>query len=190
MNIQQEVKPEEFLGRLKYCGKDVRIFEKAQLIKPDSISLGDHSQVDDFVWILGGQGVEIGRRVHISAFSSIAGGGKCDIEDYASVAIGCRIITGTDDFSGRHLINPCVPLEYRNVTRSFVRICRFATLATNVIVTPGVTIGEGVLVMAGSMVTKDLGEWGIYLGTPPKRIAERDAELIKNMARDLEEKYG
>lgn len=186
----QEMKSAEFLGGLKYCGKEVKIFEKAQLIKPEVISVGDYSQIDDFTWILGGQGMEIGRRVHISAFSSIAGGGKCCIEDYASVAIGCRIITGTDDFTGQYLINPCVPSEYRNVTRSFVRVCRFATLATNVIVTPGVTIGEGALVLAGSMVAKDLGDWGIYIGSPPKRIAERDSELIQAMARDLEAKYG
>ena len=186
----EEMKSAEFLEKLKYCGKEVRIYEKAQLIKSEVISVGDYSQIDDFAWILGGQGLEIGRRVHISAFSSIAGGGRCYIEDYASVAIGCRIITGTDDLSGKYLINPCVPMEYRNVTRSFVRVCRFATLATNVVVLPGVTIGEGVLVLLGSVVTKDLKDWGIYIGTPAKRIDERDAELIQNMARDLEAKYG
>jgi acetyltransferase-like isoleucine patch superfamily enzyme len=185
-----EMKSPNFLEDLKYCGKEVKIFEKAQLIKPEMISVGDYSQIDDFAWILSGQGVKIGRRVHISAFSSIAGGGKCSIEDYASVAIGCRIITGSDDFSGEFLINPCVPSEYRNVTRSFVRICRFATLATNVIVTPGVTIGEGALVLSGSMVTADLPEWGIYIGAPPRPIGKRDAKVIRGMAQDLEGKYG
>jgi len=190
MTRTEEMKSAEFYEKLKHCGKEVKIFKNAQLIKPELISVGDYSQIDDFAWMLSGKGLEIGRRVHISAFSSIAGGGKCYIEDYASVAIGCRIITGTDDLSGKYLINPCVPMEYRNVTRSFVRVGRFATLATNVVVLPGVTIGEGVLVLLGSVVTEDLKDWGIYIGTPAKRIDKRDAGLIRSMARDLETKYG
>lgn len=186
----RDLKLPEVLKRLKYCGKEVKIFKEAQLISPEVITVGDYSQIDDFVWILAGQGVEIGRRVHIAAFSSIAGGGQCYIEDYAGLAIGCRIITGTDDFSGKALINPCVPMEYRRVTRSHVRLCRFATLGTNVIVMPGVTIGEGVLVLAGSIVTKDLEPWGIYVGAPARRINKRESKTILDMAEELEKKYG
>lgn len=184
-----DLKQQDFLLQLKYCGKEVNIFEKAQLIKPEKISIGDYSQIDDFVWILGGEGVEIGKRVHIAAFSSIGGGGRCFIEEYSSVASGCRIITGSDDFSGNSLINSCIPAEYRTVTRSFVRVCRFAALATNVIVASGVTVGEGVLVLAGSIVTADLEPWGVYIGAPVKRIRERDSQKIFGMAAEMETKY-
>lgn len=186
----KDLKSTEFLKRLKHCGKEVKIFEKAQLVKPELISVDDYSIINDFVWILGEQEVNIGRRVHIAVFSSITGGGKCYIEDYAGLSTGCRIITGTDDYSGNSLMNPCIPMEYRKVSRSYVRLCRFVTLATNVIVMPGVTIGEGTLVLAGSIVTTDLESWGVYIGAPVKRIRERESKPILDMVEKLEKKYG
>ena len=37
----------------------------------------------------------------------------------------------------------------------------------------GVTIGDGVVVAAGSVVTKDLDDYGIYAGVPAKLIRYR-----------------
>ena len=187
--MQNQIKSKKFLNSLKNCGKKVTIFEKAQLVNPHMIDVGDFSQIDDFVWILGGQGVDFGRRVHIASFTSIAGGGKCCIEDYSSVAAGCRIITGSDDFSGNALMNPCAPMEYRTVTRSFVRLEKFSTLATNVIVTPGVTVGKGAIVLAGSIVNKDIDEWSIYMGAPIRKIGKRDASKVEALAERLEKEH-
>jgi acetyltransferase-like isoleucine patch superfamily enzyme len=36
-----------------------------------------------------------------------------------------------------------------------------------------VTIGEGAVIGAGSFVNKDLDPWGIYVGSPAKKIGER-----------------
>ena len=76
------------------------------------------------------------------------------------------------------------------MTRSFVKLSKFATLATNVVVMPGVTIGEGALALVGSIVTKDLDDWGIYIGSPVKRIGERNAEKVKQLVARLEEGHG
>ncbi len=180
----------DFLRKLKHCGKEVKIYNKAQLVKPEVISIGDYSQIDDFVWILGGQGIEIGRRCHISAFSSIVGGGKFFMEDYTALCCGCRIITGTDDLSeGKALISSGIPLEFRSVKRSFVRVSKFSALATNVVVFPGVSVGEGTIVGAGSIVNKDLEPWGIYCGRPLRRIGERPKKDVIELAERLEERY-
>ena len=39
---------------------------------------------------------------------------------------------------------------------------------------PGVTIGEGALVGSNAFVNKDLEPWGIYVGSPVKKIGERE----------------
>jgi acetyltransferase-like isoleucine patch superfamily enzyme len=69
--------------------------------------------------------------------------GGLDIGDFCSVGIHTIILTGSDDFTGAELINPTIPDELRNVSRSFVTMEKHATLTTNITVLPGVTIGEG-----------------------------------------------
>lgn len=39
---------------------------------------------------------------------------------------------------------------------------------------PGVTIGEGAIILSGSVVTKDVDPWMIVGGNPAKPIRERN----------------
>lgn len=50
-------------------------------------------------------------------------------------------------------------------------------LGSNVIVLPGVTIGEGAVCCAGSVVTKDVAPYDVVAGIPAKKIAERTHDL-------------
>lgn len=48
---------------------------------------------------------------------------------------------------------------------------------SNALIMPGVTIGEGAIVLAGSVVTKDVEPWTIVGGNPAKKIRERSREI-------------
>ena len=63
-------KDEAFLAKLAQVGPDVTIFAGALLLRPELISVGEGSRIDDFTRIEGGQGVEIGAYVHVSSFCS------------------------------------------------------------------------------------------------------------------------
>ena len=63
-------------------------------------------------------------------------------------------------------------------------------LATNVIVHPGITIGEGAVVASNSVVTKNLEPWGVYMGSPAKRMKDRERNKIIDLEEDLKIKYG
>ena len=43
---------------------------------------------------------------------------------------------------------------------------------------PGVSIGDGATVGAGSIVTKDLDPWTVYAGFSPRKIGERDSSAV------------
>ena len=136
--MQENVKKQ-----LKYCGQGVKIYPWAKIVSPETVSIGDWSQIDDFTLIIGGKGINIGKRVHVAGFSSIIGRGECVLSDYSGLSAGVRIITGGDDFMGGGMTNPCIPLEFRkfrNLDRSFVVLEKHALLGTNVVVLPGVTI--------------------------------------------------
>ena len=46
-------------------------------------------------------------------------------------------------------------------------------------VLPGVKIGNGTSVGALSLVTKSLDEWGVYFGSPAKRVKARKKDLLE-----------
>lgn len=166
--------------------EDVKIFEFAKLIYgEENLFIGSRSQIDDFVFLNAGELCEIGRFVHISSFCSIIGGGKFIMEDFSGLSAGCRIITGSEDFKGAFLSNPTIPAKYKNVSTGSVRINKHAIIGTNSIILPDVEIGEGVTVGAASLVNKSLEPWGIYAGTRPKKVGERDRTGVI----DLERKF-
>ncbi|MDY3848119.1 MAG: hypothetical protein SOZ58_07340 [Prevotella sp.] len=58
-----------------------------------------------------------------------------------------------------------------------VHLCKGCLVGMTCMVMPGVTIGEGALVAAGSFVNKDIPAWTVAVGRPAKvvkNIPERD----------------
>lgn len=56
-------------------------------------------------------------------------------------------------------------------------ICNRSWLGPRVIVLPGCTIGEGAVVGAGAVVTKDIEPFSINVGIPAKKIGERNKNI-------------
>ena len=97
------------------------------------------------------------------------------VEDYVSIAGGVYILTHS---------NPTTPLREilgpeSNVLAP-VNIKRGAWIAINVVILPGVTIGECAIVATGSVVTKDVPPYCLVGGTPAKVIKNFDPALKKN----------
>jgi len=158
-------------------GAGVEIFEPVVLLKPGAIFLQNQIWISEFSFVNGGAGLYVGNYVHIANHSSIVGGGFCVLEDFSGLSAGCRIITGSGQIEGG-LANPNVPSPYGRTERSEVWIERHALLYTNVVVHPGVRVGEGAVVGSGSVVTRDLDPWGVYVGSPARRIRDRPSEEI------------
>jgi len=166
-------------------GKDVMIWPLAKIISPERISIGNSVIIDDFVFMMPGQSLTLGNFIHIAACTLIAGGGELIMEDFTCLSGSVKLYTGTDDFSGKCLTNSAVPAPYRQPIRSFVHIKRHAIVGSNTVVLPGVTIGEGAAIGAGSVVLKDCEPWTIYAGSPAKQLKPRPKEKIEQLERDL-----
>jgi galactoside O-acetyltransferase len=168
-----------------------KIYPLAKIVQDGgNFDLGDHSQIDDFVFVNAGRGCRIGRFVHLAAFASVTGGGELTMEDFSGLSPGCRVLTASDDFTGPFLTNPTVPRELTHYVYGHVVIGRYAIVGANAVVFPGVEIGEGAAVAAGAVVRRDLPPWGIYAGEPLRKIGERDRQAIEEKARLLLAKLG
>ena len=168
--------------QFKEAGISTEIFEPVSIIQPDKIILKNHIRISEFSVLAGGLGLYIGNFIHIASQVIISGGGYCFLEDFVGVCAGVKIITGSDDIAGEGIPSPLVPQEFRSFYRSYVYCERHSFLGTGCIIHPGVTIGEGTVVGSGSVVTKSLDPWGIYSGSPARRMKERPREKILDMA--------
>lgn len=174
----------EDYSRFKKIGEDVKIDPQAVIVRPHLVEIGDHVAVD--MWVYLSTQATLGSYIHIAPSVSIIGGASASIimEDFTNIGSGGRVVCATDDFS-QGLISPVVPIEYRTVINKPVIFRRYATLGVNCTVLPGVTLGEGCIVGAGSVVTKDTEPWMIYAGCPAKPIKPRESKRIIESAQKL-----
>jgi len=166
-------------------GEDVVIWPGAKIVAPERISLGDSVIIDDFVLLMAGQETVLGSFIHIGAFSSMMGGGRLVIEDFAGVSGGVRLYTGNEDYSADSLLGPAVPYPFRVPKRGEIRLEKHCSVGANSVVLPNVTIGEGAIVGAGSLVRKDCKPWTVYFGLPAQPVGLRRRDRILELERQL-----
>jgi acetyltransferase-like isoleucine patch superfamily enzyme len=163
----------------KQLGSNVQISDSAKIYGSQHISIGDNSRIDDFVVLSGS--VTIGRNVHLAVHSSLnASTNKIVLEDFCGVSFGCHLFAASEDYTGVALTNPTVPAEFRkNVPAANVRLGRHVVIGASSVVFPGVDIADGCSVGANSTVIKSTEPWGVYVGSPARRIRERSKVLLE-----------
>ena len=167
---------------LKSIGKNVLISRKCSIYSPEKTTIGDNVRIDDFC-ILSGE-ITLGSYIHISAYCAMYGAFGVEMEDYTGLSPRCTVFSASDDFSGDYLISPMADKSKTNVTGGKVLIKRYSQIGAGCIILPCVTIEEGIAVGAMSLVNKNLGEWGIYAGTPAKKIKDRKKGLLNLLQTD------
>lgn len=161
------------IGKLKCVGERARIYDMAKIVRPEVVEIGEGTQIDDFVFMNGGQGIRIGQYNHIASFVSVIGGGELVTKDYVGIAAGARIITGTHHYGDGRRISPLIPEEDQCIIRGRVVLEQDVFIGTNAIIHPGVTIGEGAIIGSGGLVLHDVAPWTINVGVPVRVIGSR-----------------
>lgn len=157
-------------------GKNIKISRKACFYGPSNMEIGDNVRIDDFC-ILSGN-IRLGSNIHISAYVAMYGSNGIELEDYTGISSRSTIYSAMDDFSGQYLIGPIHEISQTNVTGGKVVIKKFSQIGCNCVVFPSVTINEGAVVGAMSLVNKDINEWSIWAGVPAKYLKERKKDLL------------
>lgn len=88
---------------------------------------------------------------------------RIHIEDKVTITEGTKILT--------HYLDP--NMSGRHFKIGDVRICRNAFIGAGTIICNAVTIGEGAIVGAGSIVTKDIPPYQVWAGNPARYIKDR-----------------
>jgi acetyltransferase-like isoleucine patch superfamily enzyme len=123
--------------------------------------------------------VEIGNKVFIGGGTIIDCVTSISIGDNVLISYQC-LIQDSDNHSTKFSLRKDDVTDWMNgqyhnwdvTPKKPVKIERASWIGARVIILKGVTIGEGAVVGAGSVVTKDVRPWTIVAGNPAKLIRE------------------
>jgi len=125
-------------------GRGVHVYPKVKIWAPWNLAIDDESGVANGVTIYNQDLVTLGKRVVISQ--------------------GAYICSGSHDYEKTGM-----PL----ITRPIV-LGDYCWITTEVFIHPGVTVGDGCVVGARSVVTRDLPAWKVAAGSPSRVLKDRN----------------
>lgn len=112
----------------------------------------------------------IGSNTYIGEYNNIrAGGGMINIGDFCSISQHVSIIASNH----LHAKDKYIQSQPWDQKKNFVVINDDVWVGANSVILPGVTIGKGAIIGAGSIVNKDIPEYAIAFGNPAKIIKYR-----------------
>ncbi len=133
-------------GFLRHSGERLRISSRVNIYEPGNVSVGSH--------------VYIG-------YSTYLGAGEIVLADEVVIGPFCAIAAGNHTRRDRSFRYG--PYEFGRIV-----IGRGTWLGAHVTVTAGVTIGEGCLIAAGSVVTEDVPDDSVVGGVPGRVLKTLD----------------
>lgn len=127
------------------------------------ISLGKHSTLHTGIRVFNPRGIKIGEGTIIGYASFIDGRDSVKIGSHTDIASEVMIYSSQHDLGSEDFHAISAPVSIGN----------YVFVGPRAIILPGVTIGDGAVVAAGAVVTKDVEPSAIVGGVPAKVIGER-----------------
>jgi acetyltransferase-like isoleucine patch superfamily enzyme len=140
---------------LKYCGKNVVIYQSCSIIMPGNMEIGDDSSIAPHTTIFAAFGVRIGKNCLISS--------NCGISSYNHIQNSLN--RAEDKAQDQHYSKPVI-------------IGDNVWIGMNSCILPGVNIGDNAIIGAGSVVTKNVPANEIWVGNPAKFIKKLNLDNL------------
>ena len=131
-------------------------------------SIGENVKISPGVFITYPENIIIGNNVSINEFSIISGFGGIKIGNDVSIAHGCSILSSSHPYN-----NNQIKIREGELLKKEVIIGNNVWVGAGVTILYGKNIGNGVVIGAGSVVTKDIPDNSVCVGIPAKVKKER-----------------
>ena len=154
--------------KFSQIGVNLYIDKNVEILYPERISIGGHVQLRQGVVLRAGKnGIAIGDYTAVNPFTCIFGNVR--IGKYVMIAPHVMIAGGNHDFTD--ITMPMI-LQGKGTNKG-ICIKDDVWLGANSVILDGVTIGNGAIVGAGAVVTKDVAPYEIVAGNPASKIGSR-----------------
>lgn len=137
---------------MKRIGKKVTIFEDVIIESPKNVSIGDFSHIGHDCYISGWGGITIGSWVRIATKTSLI----TNLHNSQDVDI---------------------PIKKQGVVLKPITIEDDVWIGVSSIIMPGVNIGRGSIISAGSVVFMNVPEYSVVAGNPSRIVKSRKATI-------------
>jgi acetyltransferase-like isoleucine patch superfamily enzyme len=159
-----------------------------------ALQIGDRCILQNhFIFESTGGKITVGNGVFINGGTKIISRSSIEIGNAVTIAWGCviydhdshsmsylqRITDHTQLLMDWPLGDIAANKDWSSVATAPIRICDYVWLGFDVVVLKGVTIGEGAVVGARAVVTKDVPPWTIVVGNPARVAKEIAPEFRK-----------
>lgn len=183
----REFMGQEVVSKLKKKGVGVKIYPCAKICSPERVEIGDHTRLCDYALIHPEQGqITIGRYCDFEPYSLIWGAGRMIIGDFVNFGPGMKIMGNSYEYRDGNIAVGTVEQTHGSIINGDLVIEDHVYFGADVTVLAGVhKIGEGAFIGAQALVTHDLEPWGVYVGSPARKIGERP-----RCAKDKVKEYG
>jgi acetyltransferase-like isoleucine patch superfamily enzyme len=151
-------------------GDNVVIEDGARVLQPEHISIGSNVYIGHYAILRGYAGNEmtIGDDTWIGQFCYINSAGGVRIGSCVGIGPGVKIMSSKHGEEGRDVPILLCDLEFARVV-----VEDDCDIGMGAIILPGVTVGKGSQVGAGSVVTKNVPPYAVVAGVPARKIKER-----------------
>ena len=167
-NPDSEGLPEDRLKAAKLCHQISSCFdsvEKNDLIQSLFGRSDQTTQLNGNFFCDYGYNIEVGKNFYMNTNGVILDCGKVIIGDYVMIGPNVTLCTAG------HPIDAATRYTYEEFAKP-IYIADKVWIGANVVVLPGVSIGFGAVVGAGSVVTKDVPENTVVVGNPARVVKE------------------
>lgn len=137
-------------------------------------------------WVLKKIGCHVGKDIFVGDSVKIDSG-HADlifVGDHAHITGGCRLLCHQRDLKHYREGDDAAKLPYK---LGEIHIEKGVMIGMESLIMPGVTIGEGAIVGAYSLVTRDIPAWSIATGRPAKVVKQIPKREIDEGQEDSEE---
>ncbi len=174
-DMMQEFMGQAVVSKLKASGEGVKVYPCAKICSPERVAIGDHTRLCDYVLIHPEHGeITIGRYCDFEPFSLIWGAGRLIIGDFVNFGPGMKIMGNAYEYREGDIAVGTVEQTHKGIIEGDLVIEDHVYFGADVTVLAGVhKIGEGAFIGAQALVTHDLDPWGVYVGSPARKIGER-----------------
>ena len=158
-------------------------YKGLQAVVKELLGKSDNAWINPPFYCDYGKNIEVGKNFFANYNCTILDVGKVRIGDY------CQLAPNVAIYTAGHPLHPAA----RNSLYEYgidVTIGNNVWIGGNVVILPGVRIGDNTVIGAGSVVTKDIPAWSVAAGNPCRvirKITEEDRyRYFRNLPDDSE----
>jgi maltose O-acetyltransferase len=142
---------------------------RLMIVKLSGVIIGKNTRINMGVRLYDPNNIVIGEDCVVGEGVVLDGRDKLIIGDHVDIASEVMI------YNSQHDINS----DKFEAVSSPVAVGDYVFIGPRAILLPGVTVGEGAVIAAGAVVTKDVEPYTIVGGVPAKPIGERNIKNLK-----------